>query len=75
MCLVQTFGFTFVSLNCLTFQKKNSHEILPKLVEKTKQMYVLPKLVDCIFATSFDLWMSKEAQPIFVLIINFLGSI
>jgi hypothetical protein len=68
------FGFTFVSLNCLTFQKNNSHEILPKLVEKTKQKYVLPKLVDCIFAISFDLWMSKEANNIFVLVINYLGS-
>jgi hypothetical protein len=68
------FGFTFVSLNCFTFQKENSHEILPKLVEKTKQVYVLPKLVDCIFATSFDLWMSKDAHNIFVLVINFLRS-
>jgi hypothetical protein len=40
-----------------------------------KQIYVLPKLIDCIFATtSFDLWMSKGAHDIFALIINILGS-
>jgi hypothetical protein len=39
-----------------------------------KQAYVLPKLGDCIFATSFDLWMSKGAHDIFALVINFLGS-
>jgi hypothetical protein len=40
-----------------------------------KQIYVFPKLTDCIFATtSFDLWMSKGAHDIFALVINFLGS-
>jgi hypothetical protein len=44
-------------------------------VEKTKQVYVLPKLIDCIYVTiSFDLWMSKGAHDIFILVINFLGS-
>ncbi len=38
-----------------------------------KQVYVLPKLGDCIFVTSFDLWMSKGAHDIFALVINFLG--
>jgi hypothetical protein len=42
-------------------------------VEKTKQVYVLPKLTDCIFATlSFDLWMLKGAHDIFALVIIFL---
>ncbi len=55
-------------------KKQFSQEILPNLVEKTKQIYVLQKLTNCIFATtSFDLWMSKGAHDIFVLIINFLG--
>ncbi len=56
-------------------RKQFSQEILPNLVEKTKQVYVLPKLIDCICAiTSFDLWMSKGVHDIFALVINFLGS-
>jgi hypothetical protein len=39
-----------------------------------KQMYVLPKSIDCIFATlSFHLWMSKDACDIFAHVISFLG--
>lgn len=57
------------------FRKQFSHETLLKLVEKLKQVNVLPKLGDCIFATtSFELWMSNGAHGIFVLVINFLGS-
>ncbi len=56
-------------------RKQFSQEILPNLVEKTKQVYVLPKLIDCIYATtSFDLWMSKGAHDIFALVIKNLGS-
>jgi hypothetical protein len=55
-------------------RKQFSHEILPNLVEKTKQIYVLPKLTNCISAiASFDLWMSKGAHDIFSFVINFLG--
>jgi hypothetical protein len=44
-------------------------------VEKTKEVYVLPKLTNCIFAiASFDMWMSKGAHDIFALAINLLGS-
>jgi len=40
-----------------------------------KQVYVLPKLGDCISTTtSFKLWMSNRAHDIFALVINFLGS-
>jgi hypothetical protein len=46
---------------------------LLELEEKTKQLYVLPCLAKCFFATSFDLWMSKETYDIFALVINFLG--
>jgi hypothetical protein len=53
--------------------KQFSQEILPNLVEKTKQVYVLPKLIDCISTVvSFDLWMSKGAHDIFDFVINFL---
>jgi hypothetical protein len=42
-------------------KKKFVNELLPGLVEKTKQLYVLPILVECHFAiTSFDVWMSKD---------------
>ncbi len=42
-------------------------------MEKTKQLYVLPTLVEChSVTTSFDLWMSKVGHDIFALVINFL---
>jgi hypothetical protein len=45
---------------------------LVDLVEKMKQKYVLPKLKQCYFATSsFDLWMSKGAHDVFVVVISF----
>jgi hypothetical protein len=50
-----------------------SNIVLPKLVEKTKETYVLPKLNDCSYATTnFDLWTSKGAHDVFILIIIFL---
>jgi hypothetical protein len=56
------------------FRKQFFQEILPNLVEKTKQVYVLPKLTNYISATtSFDMWMSKGAHDIFALVINLLG--
>jgi hypothetical protein len=55
-------------------KKQNFQEILPNLVEKTKQVCVLPKLIGCISTmTSFDLWVSKGVNDIFVFVINFLG--
>ncbi len=43
-------------------------------MEKTKQLYVLPTLVDYYsIITSFDMWMSKRAYDILSLVINFLG--
>jgi len=54
-------------------RKQFIQEILPNFLEKTKQVYVLPKLTNCIFATTtFDLWMLKCAHDIFVFVINFL---
>ncbi len=60
----------------LNFPSKRqfSQEILLGLVEKTSQMYVLPTLLECHFATmSFDLWMFKRAYDVFALVINLLG--
>ncbi len=55
-------------------QKLISNTILLELVEKTKETYVLFSLNDCSCAiVSFDLWMSKGAHDVFVLVINFLG--
>jgi len=46
--------------------------MLPNLVEKMKQAYFFPKLIDYIYVTSFDLWISKGAHDIFALVINFM---
>jgi len=62
---------------CVQFlsRKLFSNTILLELVEKTKETYVLPLLDDYSCAiTSFDLWMSKGAHDVFILVINFLGS-
>jgi hypothetical protein len=59
----------------LFFRKKNSKEILPELVEKIKQLYVLFALTNCYYIiASFDLGLSKEAEGIFALVIKFLGA-
>jgi hypothetical protein len=44
-------------------------------VEKTKELYVLLQLVECLLAiTSFDLWMSKGAHDILALVVNFMDA-
>jgi hypothetical protein len=57
----------------LPFMKLFTREILLELVEKTKQLYMLPALAYCYFVTSFDLWMSKGAYKIFIIVIKFCG--
>ncbi len=48
-------------------------DVIPTLVQKTKEDYVLLELFQCVSATAnFDLWMSKGAYDIFALVINFL---
>jgi hypothetical protein len=45
------------------------------LVEKTMFTYVHHALADCISTTStFDLWMSKGAHDVFIVVVNFLSS-
>jgi hypothetical protein len=56
-----------------TSRKIFSQEVLVDLVEKMKQKYVLPKLKQCYFATSCDLWMSKGTHDVFILVIGFLN--
>jgi hypothetical protein len=44
----------------ITFPSKKHffNELLPELMEKTKQLYVLPTLVECyIIITNLDMWM------------------
>ncbi len=46
---------------------------MPILVQKTKDVYVLSQVFQCMFAIAcFDLWMSKGAYDIFAVVINFL---
>jgi len=63
--------------HCVQFPSRKlfSNIILHELVEKTKETYVLPLLngYNCVIA-NFDLWMSKGAHDVFVLVIIFLGS-
>ena len=56
-------------------RKVFTDEVLPTLVERTLQVYVLPALDSCISAgASFDLWMSKGAYDVFGLVVNFVNS-
>jgi hypothetical protein len=50
-------------------------DVLSRLVEKTMFTYVHPTLINCISATcTFDLWMSKGAHDVFVIVVNFLSN-
>jgi hypothetical protein len=55
-------------------KRKFSQEILPNLVEKTNQLYVLLSLSKCYtIIVNFDLWMNKKIHDnIFVVIGNVL---
>jgi hypothetical protein len=54
----------------LLSKKQFSRNFLLELVEKTKQLYVLPTLANYYLVTNFDLWMSKGAYDIFPPVIN-----
>jgi hypothetical protein len=54
-----------MSLNDHSFKNFIFQEVLLHLLEKTKQKYVLPKLVKWnITTTHFDLWMFQGAYDI-----------
>jgi hypothetical protein len=55
-------------------EKIFSNTVLHELVENFKETYVLPLLNDysCVTA-NFNLWISKGAHDVFVLVINVLG--
>lgn len=72
--LVHASNFTLMSSNYLFFQKIFFSRNIAQFGEKTKQKSHLPKLANSIFATNFDLCMSKGPHDIFPLVINFLGA-
>jgi len=50
-------------------------EVFYGLVEKTMLTYVHPTFANCISATcTFDLWMSKGAYDVFVIVVYFLSN-
>jgi len=59
------FNIIVMPLCGVPFQKSLSID----LVEKSKQLYILLVLIECMFATSFDLWMSKRSHDFFALIV------
>ncbi len=49
-------------------------EVLPNMVEKTKEICVIPTLTSCIICTcSFDLWMSHVSFDI-VIVVSFINT-
>jgi hypothetical protein len=61
----------------LNFPSKRqfSQDTLPRLVEKTIEVYVFHALAECYYATTiFNLWMSKGGYDMFTLVVNFLSN-
>jgi hypothetical protein len=51
-------------------------KMLLDMVEKTKQICVIPTLASCIIYTcSFDLWMSCASINTFVIVVNFINTL
>lgn len=67
------FCFTFV-LSYLPFPQKKNHKILLDLMEKTKQIYVLPKLANSTSNKKFLLMDVQGAHYIFSFVVSFLKS-
>ncbi len=62
---IQVFIYALLSSSCLPFKKALSQEMLPNLMEKTKQKYVFPMLTYCHYTiTTFDLWMTKGSHDV-----------
>jgi hypothetical protein len=72
--LLKRFNLHLCPKVILFFRKQFSKNILPKLLAKIKQLYVLLALANCYYnVISFDLWMSKGAYDIFAFITNCFG--
>jgi hypothetical protein len=71
--MVKMFDFAFMTLTSFPFTQP--HDIMPSIMEKTKQTYALPILKECHSTiASFDLWMLKGVHDVFFLVIIFLRS-
>jgi hypothetical protein len=69
IAIVSTCGFPFQE----DLQKKKKKKPYLELVEKTKNLYILPTLEDCLLTMiTFDPWMLVNAHDIFGLVINFI---
>jgi hypothetical protein len=50
-------------------------EMLPNMVDKAKEICVIPTLVSCITCTcSFDLWMSRVGFDTFTIVVSFINA-
>jgi len=50
-------------------------EVLPNMVEKTKEICVIPTFTSCIICTcSFDLWMSHVGFDIVAIVVSFINT-
>jgi len=59
----------------ILYLSSSFHDVLPGIMEKTKQTNVLPFVEECHSTiVSFDLCMSKGAHDVFALDITCLGS-
>jgi hypothetical protein len=55
-------------------RQKFKHDFLPRIVKRTKELFVFPTFESCnICIVFFDLWMSRGGVYTFVLIIHFLN--
>jgi hypothetical protein len=50
-------------------------DVLPNIVEITKERYVLPSLASYITCTSFDVWMFHGGYDIFAMVVNFINNL
>jgi hypothetical protein len=63
---------------CVVFPSKKHfcEEMFLDLVEETKQLFVLPILINCgSTTTSFDIWIYKDAHDVFALVVIFWGEV
>jgi hypothetical protein len=51
-------------------------DVLPNIVKKTREKYVLPSLTLCVTCTtSFNLWMSRGGHDTFVMVVIFINNL
>jgi hypothetical protein len=51
-------------------------DVLPNIVKKTKEKYVLPSLTSCVTCTtSFNLWMFHGGHDTFAMVVNFIDNL